>query len=212
MRSIFFPALAVLSLALSSNNLHADVFNITLDSGASINVPLTEHDVNVGGLTAQQYTYTATTIGVLNQLNLASVTNSIFTATYLALSPIASTLNVTDICTSVTVLGSAAPACQGFAFSFTGVKLGDGEDGLATIDALVAASANVGLGFVNLGIDGGDIQLHATDLANVEIGGASGSFSFAPAPTPEPSSLCLMATGLATAGGFIRRRLIKTAA
>jgi hypothetical protein len=205
MRSIFFTSLAALSLAVSASALHADTFDITLKTGATVDLPLTEQDL---GVAVKQYTYTNEILGIANSFGLVSSTTSIFTATYTEVSPIASVLNVTDVCASITILGSATPGCQDFAFSFTNVKLGNGEDGLGSVSALLLASANVGLGFADVGINGVDLE---TGLLGVSIGGASGTVDFnpAPAPTPEPSSLCLMATGLATAAGAVRRRLVK---
>lgn len=210
MRSFFLASLAALPLALSTASLHADTFNISLKTGATVDV-LTETNVTYMGLAAQQFTYANETIGLLGAFGaVLSSSTSVFTATYAAVSPIASLLNVTDVCTSVYLLGNA-PGCQNFSFSLTNVKLGDGQDGVATATALVLASANVGVGFADLGITGSDVQ--GLNILGLSIGSGSGNFNFGPpAPTPEPSSLCLMATGLATAAGAIRRKVTRTAA
>jgi hypothetical protein len=213
MRNIFFTSLAALFLAVSSAAAHADSYNLTLMSGTTAFAPISVTDTIYDGVAAKQYTYLDVTLGLANPITgLASVTTSTFTATYAALSPTASVLNVTDVCAQVALFGQV-PGCQDFAFSATNVKLGDGEDGFASASALVLASANVGIGFADLNIAGQDLT---AELASASIGQAGGTFNFGPPPTvaatPEPGSLCLLATGALSAAGVVRRRLSRAAA
>ncbi|GAC1415019.1 MAG: hypothetical protein NVSMB62_01870 [Acidobacteriaceae bacterium] len=209
MRKFFLASLAVLPLTLLTSTLRADT--LSLKTGTTVDV-LTVADVTYMGVAAKQYSYTNETIGTLGALGaVLSSSTSTFVATYAALTPTASVLNVTDACVTVYLLGSG-PGCQSFAFSLTNATLGDGEVGLATASLLVNASATEGLGFAGLTINGVDVQ--GVNVEGISIGGASGTFNFGPPPaaTPEPSSLCLMATGLATAAGAIRRRVTRSVA
>lgn len=207
MRKFVLASLAVLPLALSTASLRADSYDISLKTGATVDALVTAN-VIFDGVAAKQYTYVNEQIGLLGAFGaVLSSSTSTFTATYASLSPIASVLSVTDVCANVYFLGST-PGCQNFAFSFNNVKLGDGEDGIASATALVLASVNVGVGLADLNINGSD--LNQPQLVGLSIDSASGNFNFGPPPvtaaTPEPSSLCLMATGLATAAGAIRRK------
>ena len=208
MRNIFFASLAALSLVVSASALHADTFNITLQSGATVLAPVSISDVIYDGVAAKQYTYVNEAIGLVDPFThvVLSSSTSTFTATYAALSPIASVLNVTDLCVDVAIIGNA-PGCQNLSFSFTNVKLGDGETGDASLSALVLAGANVGIGYANFNVLGANLD---GAIASASIGQASGSFDFgpAPAPTPEPSSLCLMATGVLSVAGAARRKFL----
>ena len=111
------------------------------------------------------------------------------------------------------VLGSA-PDCQGFAFSITNVKLGDGLIGVGALtNVLALADVNVGVGLANLNIDAAS---DGPQLLGAKVQGLSDQFTFTPPPTvaatPEPGSLCLLATGALSAAGVVRRKITKSAA
>src|SRR5437764_14924234 len=105
MRNIFFASLAVLSLAVSSPALRADTYDLTLKSGTTVFAPLNVADVIYHGVAAKQYTYVDETIGLLAGNVVLSSTTSTFVATYAALSPTASVLNLTDLCVKVAIIG-----------------------------------------------------------------------------------------------------------
>ncbi len=186
--------LAVLALTLNPA-AKADVISATLLTGVS-----TDTLVQSSILNGEQFVYTNETLGVLSNGSFLNSSTSVFTATYVDALGTLGVLNVTDVCTDVTILGPAVP-CQAFAFSFTDVTLP-----IATVIANIDASVNLNVGAAGL------------DIAGVSVGTASGQIDFTGPPTPptsatpEPSSLCLMATGLLTAAGAVRRRFTAAAA
>jgi len=167
---------------------HADAFVATLKTGATVDA-LIETPI----LNGAQFTYTNTTIGLLGPGGVLSESTSVFTATYLDVTGTAGVLNVTDVCTSIDILGPPVP-CQAFAFSFTNLTLGD-----ASVIASINANAFVDANVANLNIAGGSVA------------GGSGSFGFnpCPSPTPEPGSLALTGTGLLASAGALRRRIMQ---
>jgi len=187
----FLLSLVLVVLALTLNPVaHADVISATLNTGlvadALVETPI---------LNGDQFVYTNTTLGLLSNGSLLNSSTSVFTATYVDVTGLLGVLNVTDVCTDLTIIGPAVP-CQAFAFSFTDVTLP-----IATVIANIDASVNVNVGVAGL------------DIAGVSVGTASGQIDFTGPPppnsvTPEPSSLCLMATGLLTAAGAVRRRFM----
>lgn len=190
----FLLSLVLVVLALTLNPVaHADVISATLNTGLATDV-LVETPI----LNGDQFVYTHTTDGLLTDGNLFNSSTSVFTATYVDVTGLLGVLNVTDVCTDITIIGPAVP-CQAFAFSFTDVTLP-----VATVIANLDASVNVNVGVAGL------------DIAGVSVGTASGQIDFTNPPppssvTPEPSSLCLMATGLLTAAGAVRRRFMAAA-
>ncbi len=190
----FLLSLVLVVLALTLNPVaHADVISATLNTGlvadALVETPI---------LNGDQFVYAHTTDGVLSNGSLFNSSTSVFTATYVDVTGLLGVLNVTDVCTDITVIGPAVP-CQAFAFSFTDVTLP-----IATVIANVDASVNVNVGLAGL------------DIAGASVGTSSGQIDFTGPPppssvTPEPSSLCLMATGLLTAAGAVRRRFMAAA-
>ena len=192
----FSLSLVLAVLALTLNPVaHADVISATLSTGV-----LADALVETPILNGDQFVYTHTTLGLLTDGDLLNSSTSVFTATYVDALGTLGVLNVTDVCTDVTILGPAVP-CQAFAFSFTDVTLP-----IATVIANIDASVNLNVGVAGL------------DIAGVSVGTASGQVDFTGPPTPptsatpEPSSLCLMATGLLTAAGAVRRRYTAVAA
>jgi hypothetical protein len=185
--------LAVLALTLNPA-AKADVISATLLTGLS-----TDNLVATPILNGEQFVYVHTTNGILQDGDLLNSSTSVFTATYVDALGTLGVLNITDVCTDVTILGPAVP-CQAFAFSFTDVTLP-----IATVIANIDASVNLNVGVAGL------------DIAGISVGTASGQIDFTgpptpPSATPEPSSLCLMATGLLTAAGAVRRRFTAAAA
>ena len=191
--------LGVLALTLNPA-AKADVINATLKTGLSTDALIPTAIAN-----GEQFTYTNTTVGLLSLAGVLRSTTSVFTATFVDVLGTLGVLNITDVCTDVTVIGTPM-ACQDFAFSFTDVTLP-----VATVVVPFAASVNVTVP----SIAGEDLGV---DLASVSVGATSGEIDFTGPPTPpssvtpEPSSLCLMATGLLTAAGAVRRRFTAAAA
>jgi hypothetical protein len=187
----FLLSLVLVVLALTLNPVaHADVISATLTTGLSTDV-LSQSSI----LNGEQFVYTHTTLGTLIDGDLLNSSTSVFTATYVDVTGLLGVLNVTDVCTDISILGPAVP-CQAFAFSFTDVTLP-----IATVIANVDASVNLNVGLAGL------------DIAGASVGTSSGQIDFTGPPptssvTPEPSSLCLMATGLLTAAGAVRRRFM----
>jgi hypothetical protein len=186
--------LAVLALTLNPA-AKADVISATLMTGLS-----TDGLVQSSILNGEQFTYTHTTLGLLSGGVVLSSSTSVFTATYVDVLGTLGVLNITDVCTNLTLIGKPTP-CQDFAFSFTDVTLP-----IANVIVPFAASVNLTVGIADV------------DLAGVSVGATSGEIDFTGPPTPptsatpEPSSLCLMATGLLTAAGAVRRRFTAAAA
>lgn len=208
MKNIFFASLAVLSLAVSSAALHADTFDLTLKTGATVDALSGPTNVVFDGVNALEFTYSNTTacvIGLGGCNSVLGTSTSVFTVIYAAVNPNLAVLNVNDVCTQAVVLGSA-PGCQSFAFSATNVKLGSGAIGVGAVtDILALADVNVGVGLASLNIDG--IQ-DGPQLLGADVQGVSDQFNFTPqAATPEPSSLMLLATGALSTAGVIRRKL-----
>ena len=192
----FSLSLVLAVLALTLNPVaKADVISATLVTGLSTD-PLVQSSI----LNGEQFTYTHTTLGLLSNGSLLNSSTSVFTATYVDALGTLGVLNITDVCTDLTVIGPAVP-CQAFAFSFTDVTLP-----IANVIVPFAASVNLNVGLADV------------DLASVSVGATSGEIDFTGPPTPptsatpEPSSLCLMATGLLTAAGAVRRRFTAAAA
>ena len=183
--------LALVSLSFATATLHADPV-LTLNSGATA-LALVETPV-LGG-DAFVYEDLNTTVYSLLPPSL-QITDQTFTAIYTDIAGV-SLLNVTDVCAQVNVLAPQTP-CKALAFSFTDVGLGDAFQ--------IAA-----LGAVGLDLTG--------DVANINfgasIGGGSAEIGFnppgggsggGPSPVPEPGTLSLMATGLLSAAGVLRKR------
>jgi len=180
--------LALVSLGSAAATLHADPV-LTLNAGGKA-VALIETPV-LGG-DAYVYEDLNTTVYSILPPSI-QVTDQTFTAIYTDIAGV-SLLNVTDVCAEANVLAPAAP-CEALAFSFTGVGLGDAS--------LIAALGTVG---VDLTGNVADINFGAS------IGGGSAEIGFpgggggGNSPVPEPGTLSLMATGLLSAAGVIRRR------
>jgi hypothetical protein len=184
---------AVLLLALCSINqaARADSELVTLKTGTALDGLV---ETSIAGV--DTFVYTNTDVSLLGPLGVLSASTSVFTATYADVLGIG-TLNVTDVCTSVDLLDVAPTPCQDFAFSFTNLTLGDASV-IAAVGVGVAASVNANVADL--------------DIAGATIAGGSGSFDVQnppppPSITPEPGSLSLMATGLLTAAGMIRRKM-----
>jgi hypothetical protein len=179
--------LALASLTLAVPVLHADPI-LTLDVGGSA-VALVETPV-IGG---DAYVYTNVFTDIFN------TTLQTFTATYTDILGV-SLLNVTDVCAQVNIVFSARP-CQALAFSFTDVGLGNAEL-LASLGTVVGVDVSGDLAGLNFGasIGGGSAEIGFPGGGN---GGGTG-----PSPVPEPGTLSLMATGLLSAAGLVRKRFM----
>lgn len=172
--------------ASTSTNLLADPIQATLHAGLA-----TETLVETPILNGEQFTYEHLTTSGLNTADTTLV------ATYVNTLGTLGVFNITDICAKVTILGPAAP-CQQLAFSLTDATFGD-----TSLIAAVGANVNLAGNVADVNFDG-----------SVALGGATVDFSGppvgdgpTPAPVPEPGTLSLMATGLLTAAGALRRKL-----
>ena len=181
--------LALVSLTFASANLHADPV-LSLSAGTTA-LALVETPV-LGG-DAYVYEDLNTTVYSILPPSL-QITDQTFTAIYTDIAGV-SLLNVTDVCAEANVLAPAAP-CQALAFSFTGVGLGDAVQ--------LAALGTVG---VDLTGNVADINFGASiGGGSAEIGFPGGGGGGGDSPVPEPGTLSLMATGLLSAAGVIRKR------
>lgn len=183
MKSLAATFLALVTLAVVTPQLHADPV-LTLDAGSTA-VALVETPV----LNGDAYVYTNLYTDVFN------TTLQTFTAVYTDVLGV-SLLNVTDVCAQVNIIFAAKP-CQALAFSFTDVGLGDAS--------LLAALGTVGV----------DLTGNVADLNfGASIGGGSAEIGFGggdgggASPVPEPGTLSLMATGLLSAAGIVRKRFM----
>ena len=189
MRKMNLP-LCLLVLALLSFttlNLHADNITASLNANGSSALLLETPILN-----GEQFTYTGindvTTL--LPPTDNTSITT--FLATYTDILGVG-LLNVTDVCAQVALNTTSVP-CQALAFSFTDLTLGNASV-IADLGASVNASGNVA-----------DIGFAAS------IGGGNATVGFGPppplSPVPEPGTLGLMLTGLITAAGAFRVKLL----
>ncbi|MDQ2832508.1 MAG: PEP-CTERM sorting domain-containing protein [Acidobacteriota bacterium] len=171
--------LALVLLTSASVNLHADPI-VSLDANAQA-VTLVQTPV-LGG---EAYVYTNIYSDIFN------TTLQTFTATFTDLLGV-KLLNVTDVCAQVNIVFAAKP-CQALAFSYTDASLGNAT--------LLSALGTVG---VNLTGDVAGLDFGAS------IGGGSAEIGFpggpGASPVPEPGTLSLMATGLLSAAGVVRKR------
>lgn len=187
----YFASLFALAIfAITVNHpAYADDYEVSLSTATATDV-LVETPI----LDGAQFTYTNTDVGLLGVGGaLLSASTSVFTATYTDVAGTLGVLNVTDVCTSVDILGPATP-CQAFAFSFTDLTLLD-----ASIVAAIGVDASVDANVANF------------NVASADIAGGTASYNFGnppPSPTPEPSSLCLLATGLLGTAGAVRQRMM----
>jgi hypothetical protein len=208
MKSSILSSLAVLALALCTSHLRADTFDLSLSTDGNVDIPL--QAVTLNGVGATTFTYTNTTVcalGIGGCTSLLGTSTSAINITYADVSPDLATLSVTDICTHVVVAGSA-PNCQDFAFSVTNVVLGNGQVGVgAAAGVLALADVDLGVGAAGITINGSS---DTPELLGAGVNGAGDQFQFT-AATPEPASLSLLATGLATTAGMVRRRMRRSA-
>ncbi len=178
--------LALVSLCAAAPALHADPITATLDVGPTSTAAVLVETPIPGGET---FLYTHLYTDIFN------TTLQTFTATYTDLLGV-SLLNVTDVCAQVNIVFAAKP-CQALAFSFTDVGLGDAFQ--------IAA-----LGAVGLDLTGNvaDINFGASiGGGSAELGfGGGGNGGGGNSPVPEPGTLSLMATGLLSAAGVLRKR------
>jgi hypothetical protein len=190
-------SLALAFTAVVPSALRADSIGLTLKTGAGLDT-LIETPI----LNGTQYTYTNVSLGALNNSLLQSSTSTV-TITYTKTPAGLGLLNVTDLCTSVTVLGTPVP-CQQFALSYTNLTLGD----LSLVAATgMNVNLNAGTGLLTFGGSG-------LNIAGISIGSGSAQIQAGPVPTaatPEPSTLCFLATGALSAAGVLRRRFAQTA-
>jgi hypothetical protein len=196
--------IAILTLAgllVVPVSLHADTFGLSLKTGGATDVLVSTPILN-----GTQYTYTNTTLGALKNSALQAST-SLVTVTYVQ-TGLFGTLNVNDVCTTVTVFGSMVP-CETFTLSFTNLTLGD-----LTLDNAVGMNASLDVGSGLLTFGGNHLVLQS-NVAGISIAGGSSKIDFNQPPTtdpsvgqtPEPATLLLMVTGLAGAAFVIRKRV-----
>jgi hypothetical protein len=188
----FLVILALAFTAIVPSSLRADSIGLTLKTGVGTDLLVETPIVN-----GTQWTYTNVSLGALNNSLLQSSTSTV-TITYTKTLAGLGLLNVTDLCTSITVLGSPVP-CQQFALSYTNLTLGD----LSLVSATgIDVNLNAGTGLLTFGGSG-------LNIAGINIAGGSAQIQAGPVPTaatPEPSTLCFLATGALSAAGVLRRR------
>ena len=186
---------ALVSLSFATAALHADPITATLGVGSHSTAVVLIETAIPGGET---FAYTDNTVNLLSRFPPSlQVTDQTFEATYTDIAGV-SLLNVTDVCAHADVNAASAP-CQALAFSFTDASLGNAVK--------IAALGTVG---VNLSGNVADINFGAS------IGGGSAEIGFpgggdgggGNSPVPEPGTLSLMATGLLSAAGIVRKRYL----